>query len=44
MLVFMIALSKIMNMEGRIKITTNILMIAPRDIRIQSELIISIFE
>ena len=44
MLVFMIALSKIMNMEGRIKITTNILMIAPRDIRIHNELIISIFE
>ena len=44
MLVFMIALSKIMNMEGRMKITTNILMMAPLDIKMHKELIISIFE
>ena len=31
-------------MDGRMKITTNILMIAPRAIRIHRELIISILE
>ena len=39
-----ISLSKIINMDGRMKITTNILMIAPRAIRIHRELIISILE
>ena len=43
MLVAQISLSKIINMDGRMKITTNILMIAPRA-RIQRELIISILE
>ena len=44
MLVAQISLSKIINMDGRMKITTNILMIAPRAIRIHRELIISILE
>ena len=44
MLVTQISLSKIINMDGRMKITTNILRIAPRAIRIHRELIISILE
>ena len=44
MLVAQITLSNIIYIVGRIKITTNILIIAPRDINEQSELIMSIVE
>jgi hypothetical protein len=40
----MISLSKIINILGRMKITTNILMIAPLAISIQRDEIISMFE
>ena len=39
-----ITLSNIINIEGRMKITLNILIIAPLAINVQSELIISILE
>lgn len=44
LLVFTITLSNTMNMDGSTKITTTILISAPRAIRIHKELIISILE